>query len=582
MSDLQDLKLQHSLTVYKHFFPQWQGNKNIECFAHEDTNPSLSIYQKSGEYRHYCHACNVSGDCIDLIGQFDNIPETVHRINRLKDIACIADSASASKKKITKTYDYTDGAGALLFQTVRYAPKDFRQRRPDGNGGYIWNLEGVRPVPYNLPEVLKAPSVCIVEGEKDADNLYALGIVATCNAQGAGKWRPEYAEYFRGKQVAILPDNDEPGRKHAEQVAISLRGITESLRVVALPGLASKGDVSDWIESHRSAGKTNEAIRARLIELIGATACYKPVEKEQADPPRYSVISIKRLLTIEIPPREYILSPWLPTQGLTMLHAFRGVGKTLIGMTVAVSVAGGSDALKWKAPKPRRVLFLDGEMPASVLRERFSAIIHSFPEFDPDMLQIMTPDLQRDAMPNIASLEGAGVIDSFLDGVELVIVDNLSTLTQNGGENKDEPWIPVQEWALRLRRQGVSVLFIHHDGKGGQQRGHSKKEDILDTVIQLKRPGDYNPAEGARFEVHFSKARGLHGDDVRPFEALLTETETGGLVWTTKDLEQSITERVAALLNDGVPQHEIAELLGIAKGTVSKHKKRAQGAGLAL
>jgi hypothetical protein len=124
------------------------------------------------------------------------------------------------------------------------------------------------------------------------------------------------------------------------------------------------------------------------------------------------------------------------------------------------------------------------------------------------------------------------------------------------------------------------VLFIHHEGKAGLQRGTSRREDVLDTTIKLKRPGDYRPDEGARFEVHFEKSRGIYGDDVKPFEAKLTADQDGKQMWTMKDLEESLTERVANLLNDGVPQHEIPELLNVAKGTVSKHKRKAQELGL--
>jgi putative DNA primase/helicase len=121
---------------------------------------------------------------------------------------------------------------------------------------------------------------------------------------------------------------------------------------------------------------------------------------------------------------------------------------------------------------------------------------------------------------------------------------------------------------------------MHHGGKGGQQRGTSRKEDVLDAVLHLKHPGDYRPEEGARFEVHFEKSRMIYGDDVKPFETMLVTNAEGLREWTMKDLEQSLTERVADLLNEGVPQHEIAEMLGVAKGTVSKHKNQAQAQGL--
>jgi hypothetical protein len=147
---------------------------------------------------------------------------------------------------------------------VRYKPKAFYQRRPGPNGGAIWNLDGVPRVLYRLPELLhSSPTepVFIVEGEKDANNVAGLGLVAVTNAGGAGKWRPEYNEPLRDRDVIILPDNDEPGRRHAAQVAEALAGIAKSVRIVVLPGLPEKGDVSDWIAT----GGTAEELR-RLAE----------------------------------------------------------------------------------------------------------------------------------------------------------------------------------------------------------------------------------------------------------------------------------------------------------------------------
>src|SRR5262249_46369177 len=133
-----------------------------------------------------------------------------------------------NRPKIVATYNYTDEASKLLYQSVRYEPKGFRQRRPDGKGGWVWNLQGVRFVPYRLPELLAAdpdrPVFC-VEGERDADNLAAIGAVATTNAMGANKWRADYNQFFRSRHVVILPDNDQVGREHARQVAGHLEGM---------------------------------------------------------------------------------------------------------------------------------------------------------------------------------------------------------------------------------------------------------------------------------------------------------------------------------------------------------------------
>jgi hypothetical protein len=147
-------------------------------------------------------------------------------------------------------YTYQDEVGKLLFQVLRYEPKAFRQRRPDGRGGFVWDLDGVRRVPYHLPELLTSIGVIYVtEGEKDADRLAELNLTATCNPGGAGNWRGEFNSHFTGRDVVILPDNDGAGLNHADDVARSLYPFAKSVRVVWLSGLPDKGDVSDWLDA---------------------------------------------------------------------------------------------------------------------------------------------------------------------------------------------------------------------------------------------------------------------------------------------------------------------------------------------
>jgi len=166
--------------------------------------------------------------------------------------------------KIVATYDYRSSERELVYQVIRYSPKSFKQRRPDGSR-WIWNLEGVTPVPYRLPELLAADPaewICIPEGEKDVDNLVGLGLVATCNSGGAGKFPPEFADHFKDKQVAIFADNDDRGRVHAQMVAGILASVAREVRIVEPhPAMPIKGDISNLIE----ANFTREMI-SKLIE----------------------------------------------------------------------------------------------------------------------------------------------------------------------------------------------------------------------------------------------------------------------------------------------------------------------------
>jgi AAA domain-containing protein/DnaB helicase-like protein len=291
------------------------------------------------------------------------------------------------------------------------------------------------------------------------------------------------------------------------------------------------------------------------------------------------LVSAGELLKADLKPREMILSPILPTQSLAMIYSARGTGKTFFSLSIAIAVATGNKFLNWEAPKARRVLYIDGELPATTLRDRIASLKGNVeknkdkPLCD-EMLQLLTPDFQTMPMPDLTTLEGQAQIEPLLRGVELVIVDNLSALCRTGKENEGESWLPVQAWALRLRQRGISVLFIHHAGKGGAQRGTSRREDLLDLVIVLKHPEDYSADEGLRCEVRFEKCRSLIGEDANAFEVCLESNSPNELEWTVSDVDNTFITRVAELLKSGRSVREVAKELAISKSKVHRIKSK--------
>jgi hypothetical protein len=237
--------------------------KVVHCPAHQDENPSLSVTERGGTVLVNCHAGCSQDAVISVLRErrlwpaaTDHLPQPVRQRH----------------VKIAAIYPYRDETGTLLFQVVREEPKAFRQRRPDGQGGWIGNLDGVRRVLYRLPELRAASTdaiVYVVEGEKDAEALVALGLVATTNPGGAGKWQSEYGEALRRRPVVILPDNDEAGRAHALRVAQAVHDTAASVKIVELPGLPEKGDVSDYL----TAGGARETLEA----LVAQASDWAPV-----------------------------------------------------------------------------------------------------------------------------------------------------------------------------------------------------------------------------------------------------------------------------------------------------------------
>lgn len=236
-----------------------------KCPAHDDRSASLSIGQgDDGRTLIHCHAGCRTEDVLAAVGlkMSDLMPPREEQPRQ------------RNKGKIVAEYDYRDASGRLLYQALRFDPKDFRQRCPKEGGGWEWKLNGVERVLYRLPQLLKADLsglVFVVEGEKDADNLANAGLVATTNVGGASKgktkWLPQYTESLRGRHVVIIPDNDEPGRSHAASIAKALFGVAASVRILELPDLPAKGDVSDWLKNGGTAEQLNAlALTAPLFE----------------------------------------------------------------------------------------------------------------------------------------------------------------------------------------------------------------------------------------------------------------------------------------------------------------------------
>lgn len=551
--------------------PKRVNNRYITCCpAHNDKSPSLSLSE--GEDRKILVNC-FAGCTPELICASLNL--------QISDL--FPNPFNEPQKETRTTYSYTDEQGCELYRKIRVEPgsngksKDFFCEHLE-NGKVIKNLNGCRQVLYRLPAVLKAISekkpLFLVEGEKDADKLCKYGFTATTSLESL-KWSEQYTETLKNADVVILYDMDKTGMARRDLLCQLLHGKVKRLRVVDLPGLIyqkSHGkDISDWL----SMG--NKILT--LQDILLKTPDYKPPYKKDG----LRVITMDDFLTMELPKREMILSPFLPSQGLCLLYAKRGVGKTHVAIGMAYAVAVGGNFLKWHAVKPRKVLYIDGEMPAGAMQERLRRISLSenLKPPAPDYLRLITPDLQDGPMPDLSTFEGRAILKELIDDSELIIIDNLSSLFRSGVENEAESWQPVQDWALDMRRCGKTILFVHHAAKGGQQRGTSKKEDALDTVLVLKQPQGYRSDQGACFEVNFEKTRHFSGEDAAPFKVQL-KTQPDGL-WVWEISEPTVDSEVVAVaeaINKELTIEQIKQKTGLSKSQVETRKKKAREQGL--
>jgi hypothetical protein len=364
-------------------------------------------------------------------------------------------------------------------------------------------------------------------------------------------------------KLAALTDLACGFARNIRDASLSRRAVADRLHELAAAyGLIAEHGI-DVVQRTIAQGMDGESATAQAWPALSHETVPTPIPL--GDP--VTTLDVGEFLAHEFPPREIMFAPWLPSQGIAMIHAERGIGKTHVALGTAWAIHVGAGFLRWTAPQPRRVLLLDGEMPAVVLKERLARIaeVSEYPAQRAN-LKIAAADLTRDGLPDLSDPAAQRLYSKVVEDADLVIVDNVSTLCRVMKENDADSWTPVQNWALQLRRAGKSVILVHHAGKSGRQRGTSRKEDVLDTIIGLRRPPDYSPDQGARFEVYYEKSRGFYGQDAEPFEAWLI-----GNRWAVGPIKAGgDLDTIKNLKRQGRSIREIAARTGLSKSTVQR------------
>jgi putative DNA primase/helicase len=407
------------------------------------------------------------------------------------------------------------------------------------------------------------PAGALVIGEGIESTLAAMQIsgglpgIAALSAGGLAALRPPAAaEYI------IAADNDDAGRGAAAALAERLRYEGRRVRI-ALPA----ADGADWNDVLRGGG-TEDDWQAALDADDG-----------EASSGLISALEEINFMELAFPERTLFLEPWLPRPGLAMIYAPRGEGKTWLALSVGKAVAGGHELLGWRCPSYGRVLYCDGELPGRALQDR----LNKFRRSPPGMFHVLCRDtflLRRQLMPDLGDAEGRQELDRIIKlcRPDVIIIDSISTMVRTGVENEAESWAPIQDWLLKHRWQGRTVILVHHTGKSGQQRGTSKREDVMDTVVSLQKRHEDSDAEATVFELRYAKSRDFHGDDAEPLLVRFAIREEL-VTWSGEPMRDVRRDRVRQLIDAGMKNKEIAREIGVTPGRVSQIVKELKREG---
>jgi hypothetical protein len=500
------------------------------------------------------HEASLGGGVLDLVRTLIGLVDG-EAITWLEEQSFLPkrEQASRQRKGVT-TYDYHDQDGQLLFQVVRYDPKDFRQRRPDGNGGWIWKLDGVDRVLYRLPELLRAApytTVFICEGEKDCNALHERGLIATTNPGGVGKWLPSMSEPLRDRNVVILPDNDEAGEKHADNVAGALQGIAKSARVLRLPGLPHKGDLSDWL----AAGGTAEE-----LDQLAPDAQEQPPSEDHL-PGLRDHLAIEAWIERPMPPPDRLLGDLMTTTSRMFLVGRTGLGKTMFGFAIACGIASGHGFLHLRSSRPARVLYIDGEMPSELIKTRAGdALRRATMPPAPGNLLIYSRDTEDDfaarfptlgMMPALNSEAGHNFVLALIGaigGVDVVIFDNVMSLVA-GDHREETPWSETLPLVAKLTARRIGQVWLDHTGHNTErQYGSSTKAWRFDAVgVMTPLPDDQRGRHEVAFTLSFEypgKARRRTPDNWQDFETCIIRLKDDR--WTSEPADPaSVTRKLS-------------------------------------
>lgn len=464
---------------------------SCKCPAHEDKKASLSIKDtENGKLLVHCHAGCAQDDVVNqlkIMGLWSDSPRRVKAEPPKVEINL--PSIAPGRGSIAATYDYTDEHGTLLYQAVRYEPKDFRQRRPLEGGGWSWSIKGVQRVLYRLPEILQAVAagnpILICEGEKDVEAARALGLTATCNAMGAdngtgNKWLKEFGEIFKGADVIVIPDQDDPGKRHAEWVISTLDGFARNVGI-ANPKVGK--DLADWIDS---GAKVDDIFEATVdaFERSGAVSAT-----------RGSLLKVGDLIK-DIKPIEWLVRDYFERDSIALVYGSPGSGKSFFTVDIACSIATGNP---WFGHSIHQgtVIYIAGEGHNGLAR-RFKGweVSRGVSLSDAELYKSAgsVQVLDEESVLGMSE-EIYQVAESTGQPVSMIVIDTLARNFGPGDENSTEDMSTfIQHVDHHLRQRfNCCVLIVHHSGHNAERaRGSSALKAAVDAEYEISKDDSGN------------------------------------------------------------------------------------------
>jgi len=623
-SDIAEAKRKLQLPALLHQIGLGEhAKKSARCPFHDDKNNSFSIFRTNGNgsWRWKCFACDKSGDEIDFLAKLEGLSKG-EAIRRYCDLAgvngskppmgsafgeakaimqrepvptkpgafdwqsCIDALSPEYLEKLSKWRGFTpqfcaelhekkliglhDGLFAFpVYDASRNNIVAAHVRAGDGNC-WFYHPQGTGTTPLVIGKLIPGEVVHVFESTWDGLAFLDVsgdrsGVVIARGSSNATQIAPLISEC---SCCVVWTQNDAAGTRFEKDLVAAT---TCPIKRAKVP--EQYKDLNDWTR----AGTTTDELFAAVVnaEVI------RQSQKTWLDALNESVVTSSELHELQLTPRKKLLGDWFCEGDLGFIFAFRGVGKTWLALAIARALSAGDKLGDWQAHEAVKVLYVDGEMPPDLIRDRCEGLKGSTAA----NLEFLNHEILFERTGKVLNITKSEVQQAITQrcvrtGSKVLVLDNLSTLASGMRENEADSWELVNNWLLDLRRRKIAVVIVHHAGRSGEMRGTSKREDNVFWIIALEdAKKDADDKRGAQFISRFTKPSRNTQEEMPAYEWHFLTDESTGLVSVRHKLAQTM-DVFLGLIEDGVTEcGQIAQEMKTSPATISRLAKRAIDAG---